>query len=83
MELLIGNADDINQCTISDVAGITYNELDTAMADWTVLSRPATLIQKSKARRLLKACKLSTWVEWTVAEKEEYEEGEDKQFIFI
>ena len=79
LTMLIGSPSDIDQCELVGVAGITYEELDTALGEWFYGGRAATLIMKSKARRFLKACKLACGVEWTINETQEYAEHQRMQ----
>ena len=62
--LLAGSANDIPDMTISDVAGISYCELESVLREWcppsaSGPSMAAPILLKSRARRLLKACKLA------------------------
>ena len=63
--------------TVSDLAGISYDEFEALMEEWAPptadgSSMAASVLLKSRARRLLKACKLVLGMEWTAAATEQY-----------
>ena len=75
--LLACSADDIPDMTITDVAGMSYEDLDAVLQHWappssTGSSAPASILLKSRVRRMLKACKLVLGIEWTAAATAQY-----------
>ena len=75
--LLAGNAADILDMSMSNVAGISYEEFEAILQEWCppiscATNMAASVLLKSRARRLLKACKLVLGLEWTVAATEQY-----------
>jgi hypothetical protein len=66
---------------IADVAGIADDDLAAAIASWqsgvsdTGESVHATAVQKSKARRFIRACRIAAGTEWTTSENAAYEQS--------
>lgn len=63
--------------SMSDVAGISYEELEAILQECCPptaggTNMAASMLLKSRARRLLKACKLVLGLEWTAAATEQY-----------
>ena len=62
---ITGSAEDIQECTSADIAGINSTDLEGVLSAWSISGVEVSVMNKSRARRFHNACHAACVQQWT------------------